>query len=326
MLNPPIYDNCDVAIIGAGPAGLAAAIRLKKLGIENVLVLDRESEPGGIPRHCGHPPFGMLEFARVMRGPSYARRLVGEARRAGVGISVRTSVTMLGAGGGLTIASPQGNGELTAKRVLLSTGVRETPQSARLMSGARMLGICTTGALQAMVYLKGLIPFRRPVIVGTETVAFSALLTCKKAGIKPVAMIEGKSCPGTRWPFHNASRLLGVPLFVETRITKIIGGNRIEAIKIIDGKGNARELACDGLLFTGQFTPESSLVRMSHLLFDHETGSPVIDPFGRCSDSAYFAAGNLLQPLKMAMNCWREGRKTAQWIAKDIAGSLPDRQ
>jgi thioredoxin reductase len=323
MSSPLKYDSCDVAIIGAGPAGLAAATSLKKQGIEHILVLDRESKAGGVPRHCGHPPFGIIEYARVMTGPSYAKRLVETAQRAGVDIALKTSVTRLCSGGVLTIATPEGTGEIKAKRVLLATGVRETPRSARLVSGDRMLGISSTGALQSMVYLKNLIPFRNPVVVGTEIVSFSALLTCKKAGIKPIAMLEEQSSPSISWPLHHATRLFGVPLLLNTQITNIIGKDRVEIVQTLDGKGNTQEIICDGVLFTGQFTPESILPRMSHLDLDHDTGSPIIDRFGRCSDPVYYAAGNLLQPVNIALNCWREGRRTAQWIAQDLTGTLP---
>ena len=318
MSNPLKYDNCDVAIIGAGPAGLAAATALKKKGIERILVLDREAEAGGIPRHCGHPPFGIIEYARIMTGPSYAKRLMKTAQTAGVDICLRTSVTALGSNGVLSLATPSGTGSLKAKRVLLATGVRETPRSARLVSGDRMLGITTTGALQSMVYLKNLIPFRNPVIVGTEIVSLSALLTCKKAGIKPVAMLEEKKHPSVPWPIHHSVRLLGVPLFLNTQIIKIMGKDRVEYVQILDRKQSIKEIACDGIIFSGQFTPESTLIRMSHLLLDHNTGSPAINDSGQCSDPTYYAAGNLLQPLNIAANCWRNGRKIAHRIAKDI--------
>jgi len=317
MNNPLNYDRCDVAIIGAGPAGLSAAITLKKKGIARVLVLDRESDAGGVPRHCGHPPFGIIEYSRVMTGLDYAKRLVSTAKSAGVDMALKASVTQLGPGGVLTIATPEGTGTLKAKQVLLATGVRETPRSARLVSGGRMLGISTTGALQSMVYLKGLVPFRKPLVVGTEIVSFSALLTCKKAGIKPVAMIEENARPTIAWPLYHATRFFGVPLLLNTRITQIIGKDRVEMVQVLDGRGNSREIPCDGVLFTGQFTPESTLVRMSHLDLDHDTGSPSIDRFGRCSDPAYFAAGNLLCPVNIALNCWRQGRRTAQWMAQE---------
>ena len=338
------HESYDVAIIGAGPAGLSAAMELKKAGIESVLVLDREPEAGGIPRHCGHPPFGIREYKRILTGPSYAKRLVKSARESGVNIALKNTVTMLEPGGIITISSPEGLRKLTAKRVLLATGIRETPRSARLVSGDRALGICNTGTLQSMYYLKKMIPFRRPVIVGTEIVSFSALSTCKKAGIQPVAMIEESQRPTVRWPIHYAARLFGTPLLLNTRIASVLGNNRVEAVQIKDKNGNLRKIECDGVLFTGQFTPESSLARMSHLELNHETGSPIVDKFGRCSDPAYFAAGNVLQhhpnsgtatavpiyytadnlpqPVEVAGQCWDEGRRTAQWIANDLHGNL----
>ena len=300
QMNSPLkYDNCDVAVIGAGPSGLAAATALKKEGIEHVLVLEREAQAGGIPRHCGHPPFGVLEYARMMTGPSYAKKIVQTARDTGVDIALKTSVTQLGSKGELEIVAPMGRGKIKAKRVLLSTGVRETPRSARLVSGSRMMGVYTTGALQSMVYLKNLIPFRNPVVVGTEIVSFSALLTCKNAGIQPVAMLEEKNRPTVLWPLHKTVRFFNVPLYLNTQLIDIIGKDRVEAVQILDEKGYTHKIVCDGVLFTGLFTPESALVRTSHLKLDYDTGSPVIDKFGRCSDMAYYAAGNLLQPLNI---------------------------
>ncbi len=335
--------NYDVVIIGAGPAGLSAALELKKSGISQVIVLERESEAGGIPRHCGHPPFGIREYKQPLTGPSYAKKLVETAHRDGITIALNHTVTMLEPAGKITVASPTGIKELTAQRILLATGTRETPRSARLVSGDRALGICNTGTLQSMFYLKKMVPFRQPVIVGTEIVSFSALSTCKKAGIHPVAMIEEKTRPTVRWPIHYASKLFGVPLFVETQIVKILGKGRVEAVQVKDKAGNIRQLTCDGVLFTGKFTPESTLARMSHLELDHKSGSPVIDQFGRCSDPAYYSAGNvqqyypaghtphiplyytadnLPQPVDVAGRCWAEGQKTAQWIVKDLKGVL----
>jgi thioredoxin reductase len=318
------YKSCDVAIIGGGPAGLSAAITLKKEGIERVVVLDRETVAGGIPRHCGHIPFGVLEYKRVLTGPSYAKRIVETALSSGVDIQLKTTVTQLGRAGTLSVLSPQGSRELRAKRVLLATGTRETPRSARMVSGNRPLGICNTGALQSMVYLKNRVPFRCPVVVGTEIVSFSALFTCKKAGIRPVAMLEENQHPTVRWPIYYGAKFFGVPLFLQTQIVSILGKDRVDAVRISNENGNEQEIACDGVLFTGQFTPESSLARMSHLELDHKTGKPVVDEFGRCSDPAYYAAGNvLLQPVKVAGKCWQSGQISAQWIAKDLAGGLP---
>lgn len=345
MSDPLKHESCDVAIIGAGPAGLSAATTLKQAGVKSVLVLEREAEAGGIPRHCAHPPYGIREYKRLLTGPTYAKKLVETARNAGVQIALKNSVINLESGGILTIASPEGLKKLTAKRVLLATGIRETPRSARLISGDRALGICNTGTLQSMYYLKQMVPFHRPAVVGTEIVSFSALSTCKKAGIHPVAMLEEGQRPIVRWPIHYATRFFAVPLLLNTRIVKIFGKDRVQAVQVMDKDGNVREIPCDGVLFTGQFTPESALARMSHLELDYATGSPVVDQFGRCSDPIYYAAGNVLQPhpgsdhstpvplyynadnlpqpVDVAGQCWNEGHITAQWIAKDLNGKRP---
>ncbi len=314
-------ETCDVAIIGGGPAGLSAAIELKKEGVGDVVVLEREAEAGGIPRHCGHPPFGIKEYKRILTGPSYAERIARTAVDMGVKIWLRSTVTSLGRDGSITLVSPEGPCELRAKRVLLATGTRETPRSARIISGDRPLGICNTGALQSMVYLKNKIPFKSPVVIGTEIVSFSALFTCRKAGIRPVAMLEEGPKVKVMLPIRYMAYFLGVPLYIGVDIASISGRNRVESVRITDSKGRAKELTCDGVLFTGKFTPESSLARMSHLKIDPRTGAPLVDQFGRCSDPNYYAAGNiLLSPVKVAGKCWKNGKATAQWIAKDLAG------
>lgn len=314
--------SCDVAIVGGGPAGLAAAVALKARGIERVRVIEREPQAGGIPRHCGHPPFGMREFRRIMTGPAYARKLVAWAVAAGVEVSTATSVTALLPGGGLQLSSDAGLSELAARRVVLATGIRETPRSARLLGGRQLAGILNTGALQGLVYLSRKKPFHSPLVVGSELVSFSALLTCRKAGIRPVAMIEENDRITARWPCGLFPRLLGVPLMRNTRLVHIEGSRRVEACRIDTGDGTARDLACDGVLLTGQFTPESSLLRAAGLEIDADSGGPVIDQYGRCSDPAFFATGNLLRPVETAGWSWREGRDCGHWVADDLRDGL----
>ena len=313
----------DVAIIGGGPAGLGAAIRLKSRGIGRVVVLEREAEAGGIPRHCAHPPYGLREFGRLMTGPEYARRLRARAERLGVEVAVRHSVTALLPNGSLAIATPSGERRLSARRVLLATGARETPRSARLISGDRPRGVINTATLQDSVYLKQMQLFERPVVVGTELVALSALWTCRHGGMRPVAMIEAGPRPVARWPLGAFPHLLRIPLFTDARLLEIIGKNQVEAIRIGLPKGE-RLLACDGVILSGGFLPEASLVRASPIALDPGTRGPVVDPYGRCSDPAYFAAGNLLRPIETAGWCHREGERAADAIADDLAGLLPD--
>ena len=154
-------------------------------------------------------------------------------------------------------------------------------------------------------------------------------------------MLEEKLRPSVRWPIYELARWFGVPLYLQTEIINILGNERVEAVQVSDKNGKVRDIACDGVLFTGQYTPESNLARISHLTLDPETNSPDVDEFGRCSDPVYYAAGNVVQPpcnqakvpiyyvagnlpnpVDNAGQCWSQGRAAAKNIVKDLAGNL----
>ncbi len=315
--------HCDVAVVGGGPSGLAAAIQLRKAGIEHVVVLDREAEVGGIPRHCGHLPFGWPEFRRVLKGPEYASRLHEAAIAEGVDIRTNVNVVRIESGPLLHVSTSAGTAKIEAAKVLLATGARETPRSARLVSGTRPMGVLTTGALQSMVYLKSRKPFLHPVIVGTELVAYSALLTCRHAGIRPVAMIEERKRP-TAWKSSIwLPRLLGIRSLFNTELVSIEGKERVSGIAVRLDSGHIEQIPCDGVVFCGQFVAESTLACMGHLKLNSGCGIPVTDQFGRCSDPDIFAAGNVLHPADSSGRCWREGIRTASHIVRSLAGDLP---
>lgn len=314
----------DVLIVGAGPAGLSAAVSLCEMGVSGVHLLEREPTAGGIPRHCAHSPYGLREWGRVMFGPAYARRLVAEAKGAGAIIHCNTTVTALGPGGVVTVATPDGVQTIRARAVLLATGARETSRAARMVGGSKPGGVMNTGALQGLIALHGQKPFRRPVIIGTELVAFSAFLTCRFAGISPVAMIEEAPRP-TAWRMAGLMpRLLGCPVHYNTKVSAIHGRSQVSSVTVSDTAGE-RQIACDGVIFTGLFRPENALLRCFGLDIDPRTGGPRIDQYGRLSDPAYFAAGNLLRPVETAGWCWHEGQKVAGSIVAALAGRLSDR-
>lgn len=322
-MNPNNIEKVDVAIIGGGPSGLSAAVELRRQGVGSVVAIEREPEAGGIPRHCGHPPFGFWEYGRILTGPDYAKRNVSEALKAGVDIRVLHSVTRLGANGLLEIVSPDRPVTIQATRVLIATGARELPRSARLVGGDRPLGVINTGAFQSYLYLEHLKPFNRPLIVGTELVSLSSILSSRRAGIRPVAMIEANKRATARWPLSLFPRLCGVPIHFGAQLVEVHGTGRVEGASVRLADGSLKEFDCDGVLLTGRFTPESSLVRLSELKIDRKSGGPVIDQYGRCSDPAYFAAGNLLRPIETAGWSYREGRKIGSLIARDLRGQLP---
>jgi NADPH-dependent 2,4-dienoyl-CoA reductase/sulfur reductase-like enzyme len=320
--NTVLPESCSVAIVGGGTSGLALAAELRRQGIDNVVVLEREKDAGGIPRHCGHYPFGIREYGRLLKGPDYARKNVETAAKLGVRLFTETSVTALHPNGKLSLTTPSGMAQLQAKRVVLSTGVRESSRAQRFIGGDRPLGIITTGALQSMVYLQGIRPFRQPVIFGSELVSFSSISTCRHLGINPVAMVEENDRIVASLIVQPYLTLKGVPLFTGVRSPKIIGREKVEAIEFTDASGHLKNIETDGIIVSGRFRPESALLRMSHLEVDPGSGGPVIDQFGQCTDPAYYSTGNLLGPAETSSWCWQEGVKTAKRIAQEL--SVPE--
>lgn len=304
-------DEVDALIVGAGPSGLAAATELAPH--MRVLVLDREPQAGGIPRHCGHYPFGLREFRRLMRGPDYARALVARAEAAGARIVTGVDVVALHPGPAVSVTSDAGPSRISTRQVLLATGVRESSRVQRMVGGEKPGAILPTGALQGMVYLEGRRPFQRPVIFGSELVSFSAIMTCRHAGIHPVAMIEPRAQAIARWPAALYPRLMGIPLLLSTRLVAIEGRERVEAV-VVEGPKGQRRIEADGVIVSGRFRSEATLLATSHLARDPATGGPRVDSLGRCSDGAYLAIGNMLHPAETSGWCWAEGRAVARSI------------
>ncbi len=307
-----------VAVVGAGPAGLAASTELARLGHE-VHCYERESVAGGMPRHCGHQGFGLLDLHRSLDGPAYAAELVRRARRAGV--TLHTDHTLLSLDGKrMRFCSPeQGAFEIEADRILLALGARETPRPARLIDGIRSPAILTTGALQRFVTLQGRRPFRRAVVIGSDIVGFSAIMTCRHAGIEAAALLE--EGPFLRVPFllaRGEEMLLGTHVYAGCDALSIEGERgRVEGVRF-RWKGEERFIKCDGIILSGEFTPESALLRQSHLSWDSRNDSlPVTQGFGIPHPGIY-AAGNLLRGALAAYKCHAEGIAAARSLHTGI--------
>jgi len=307
----------EVIIIGAGPSGLAAARSLLEEGVKNVLLLEREKEAGGVPRHCRHPTFGFQTFHRPMNGHVWAARILKMIQGR---YEIRTSTTVINIrpGGEVEVSSGNGLETLQAKRVIIATGVRETPRHARMVSGVRPQGVLTTGALQQFIYLRKLNPGARPVIVGSELVSFSAIWTLRNAGIKALALIDDNERPVAFRPSTLYARLMGVKVHLGAYITKINGTERVESIEFRESDGKTQKLECDSIIFTGRFTGEYTLIRKSHLAHEAETGRPLFDQYGRCSDHSYYATGNMTHPADMGDQCYQEGQRIGHIVAHSL--------
>ncbi|WP_319495731.1 FAD-dependent oxidoreductase [uncultured Cohaesibacter sp.] len=313
--------KADVIIVGAGPSGVAAAIEMRRRGAGKVLILDRETGVGGATRHCSHSPFGMLEFKRPYFGAAFGRKLETEARKAGVEIRLGHSVVALNDDASLVVATPKGMETFNARRIMLATGAREMPRSARLIGGDRPIGVVTTGTLQSYVAFHGLMPFRRPLIVGSEFVSVSALLTCLSHGARPVGMIEPMPHVLARTPLDWFPKLTGVGIRTGTELIDIRGGKRVESA-VIKHQGKLTEVGCDGVLLTGRFTPEAALLVQSSLDLAKGSAGPAIDQDGRMQNPLYFAAGNILRAIETGGWAFREGRTIGAAIAEDLTTGL----
>lgn len=295
----------DVAIVGAGPAGIGAATALSRAGIKRIAVLERDDELGGIPQHIQHPTFGLLTFRRPMSGPNFIAKILHKCKN--VDFKTNTSVLSIAPNGLLEVTSPAGRQIISARHIILATGAREKPRHARLISGLRPQGITTTGALQKLVYGTKRVPFERPVIVGTELVSFSALWTLKSAGAKAVAMIEVNKRITTYRPAILAAAMMRTPIELETQILDIEGRDTIKSVLVRHANGHEKFIPCDGVIFSGNFVGETALTKQSHLQFGKTSQLPLIDQNWISSDPQISIIGNGVHPADMGDQCYLEG-------------------
>ena len=184
----------------------------------------------------------------------------------------------------------------------------------------------TTGALQQHIYNAHLRPFERPVIVGTELVSFSALWTLRHASIKPVAMIEANARITAYRPAALFARALGVPIHYNATICDIADIERLRKITIAQAHSGKRDIACDGVIFSGRFVGENTVLRASHLALCPQTQLPLVDQNWLSSDPHVSVIGNTTHPADMGDQCYQEGLKAGHFIARLLDGKsqVPD--
>jgi thioredoxin reductase len=322
----------DVLIVGAGPAGLSAALELKRLGIKDTMVADREPEAGGTPRMCGHGGFGLCEFQRLMTGPAYARRYRELAERARIRIETSMSITGWRDRHRVSFTSSRGIGEIQAKAIVLATGVRERPRAARLIPGHRPEGVFTTGSLQRFVYEYHLPVGKCAVIIGAEIVSLSALLTLRDAGLRVASMITELPRHQLYWPIFLPAKILYADVLARAairtgkRITNILGRPRVEGIEITDvDSGEIEVIPCDAVVLTGDWISENELARTGNIETGKPSLGPQVDVCFRTRQRGIFAAGNVLRGVETAGWTACEGRYAARAVARFLQdGEWPE--
>ena len=318
--------SVDVAIVGGGPAGLTAAAALARDRTMNIVVLERESAAGGIPRHSNHPGYGIRDLKTFISGPAYARRLTDTAAASGATIRTNTMVTGWADEKTLEVTSPQGCEQIQAGAIVLATGARERPRPARMIPGDRAAGIYTTGHLQNVVHLKHGTVGHRAVVVGAELVSYSAVLTLKHAGCQTALMTTTYRSPESYAVFNLAGKtpLLGVEVATRTRVTRISGKPVVQAVEVEDlDTGKRRVIDCDTVVLTGDWIPDHELARLAGLDIDSATLGPVVDTALRTSRPGVFAIGNLLHPVDTADIAALDGRHVADYVRAYLNGRRP---
>ena len=311
----------DALVVGAGPAGLAAATAARAGGAGSVVVVDREDEAGGTPRLCAHTGFGVRDLRRVLRGPEYARRWVDRAVAGGVDIRTRTMVTGWSAPGRARLTGPSGLLEVDARAVVLATGARERPRAARLVPGSRPAGIFTTGQLQQWVHREHLPVGRRALVVGAEHVSYSAVLTLREAGVRTVALVTDHPRSQTFGLFDLLTRAgLRVPVWTRTTVAGVYGRDRVDRVLVRGPGGEERAVAVDTVVFSGDFVPDHELARVAGLTIDPGTCGPACGADGATSAPGIFATGNLVHPVETADIAARRARSAgvaaAAWLRR----------
>lgn len=310
-------------IVGGGPSGLAAAIALRELGIGAVTVIEREREAGGIPRHSDHTGFGLRDLRTVVTGPRYAGRYRELAGDAGVEVIAETMVTGWQGDRGLRVTGPGGRWELEPPAVVLATGCRERPRSARLVPGSRPKGVITTSTLQQLVHLRGERVGTRAVIVGAEHVSFSAVATLSHAGASVAGLVTDLPKHQSLGAFRvGAAVRYRAPVWSRTAVSAIHGAERVESVELTElDSGRTRTVECDLVVFTADWIPDHELAVMAGCELDPGSLGPLVDQGLRTTRPGVFAAGNLLHPAETADICALDGRHVAASVAAYLRGA-----
>jgi thioredoxin reductase len=314
-----VSTDVDVVVVGGGPAGLSAAMRLRERGVSRVVVVEREKVAGGVPRHCVHPGFGMRDLHRLLSGPHYAETMVRRALARGVSLLSATTVTSCDEGG-VNVTSARGTQRIDARAVILATGARERPRPARGVPGDRPAGVFTTGQLQQWTYLEGLPVGARALVVGAEHVSFSAILTLRHAGVATVALVTEHQRHQSVTGAGLVARTWGhAPVHSFTRVVEIIGRRRVEKVVLENlMTGRVWSETVDTVVFSGDWIPDHELARRCGIVMDPGTLGPASDALGRTSNANIYAAGNLLHPVESAdvVSLW--ARDVADTVAAEL--------
>ena len=315
----------DVLVIGAGPAGLAAACAAKDEGAENVLVLERDDAPGGILQQCIHNGFGLHRFQEELTGPEYAQRYVDMAHERGIPIVCGTMVLKVAGCGvaGLrgcevTAMSPRGGLKVyRTKAVVLAMGCRERPRGALMTPGTRPAGVYTAGTVQRLVNMDGVMPGKRVVILGSGDIGLIMARRLTFSGAKVLACIEiMKKSSGLMRNVVQCLNDYDIPLLLSHTVTDVEGREHVTGVKVSKVDENLRPIPgtemhfdCDTLVLSCGLIPENELTKKAGIEMDPKTRGPKVDQKTMATSvPGIFAGGNVVRVYDLV-----------DWVSRDSA-------
>lgn len=292
----------QVAIIGGGPAGLAAAIAAAKQGA-SVLLIEREARLGGILKQCVHDGFGVVRFGEKLAGPEYAQRFLNELGEHPIQILTQTFVDKIKRhplGWQIDLVTAQGMRQALAKAVVFATGCRERTARQIGIHGTRPAGVLTAGSAQFFTNILGQLPGKRCVILGSGDIGMIMARRLTLEGAQVLGVYEARATP-SGLPRNVAQCLhdFDIPLHLKKTVTRCFGYPRLEAVEIasVDDnmqpiEGTQERVACDSLILSVGLIPENELLESLGVPLDPVTRGPVVDQHGMTSLPGIFCCGN----------------------------------
>lgn len=325
-----------IVIIGGGPAGLAAAVSARENGVEDLLILEREPELGGILNQCIHNGFGLHTFKEELTGPEYAARYIEKAEALHIPALLGTTVVNLErAGSGVKVTAvsrEQGLLEIEAKAVVLAMGCRERPRGALNIPGYRPAGIFSAGTAQRLVNREGYLPGREVVILGSGDIGLimARRMTLEGAKVKCVAELMPYS-GGLKRNIVQCLDDYGIPLKLSHTVVDIRGKERLTGVTIaqVDEKnkpipGTEEDIDCDALLLSVGLIPENELSKEMGIELSPATSGPKVNESLETNLPGVFACGNVLHVHDLVDYVSEEAAQAGKNAARYALGELPE--
>ncbi len=325
--------QCDVLVIGSGPAGMAAACEAKRHGAQDVMILERNDELGGILTQCIHNGFGVREFSEDLTGPEYAYRWIDQVRQSDLRVLSETMVLSLDATRRVVATShTMGLIEIQSRAVVLAMGCRERPRGALAIPGTRPAGVYTAGTAQRLVNMEGYMPGRRFVILGSGDIGMIMARRLTLEGAQVAGMLEILPyVSGLRRNLVQCVRDFDIPLSLCTTVTEVRGRDRVESVRTssVDDRWQPiaqteDEIACDTLLLSVGLIPENELSRMAGVRIDPVTGGPYVDEAFATNVPGIYAAGNAVHVYDLVDDVSESARIAGRSAGRYVAAGPPD--